>query len=330
MPGRTPTNLGRMRFALALLGLLAGTVVAAPPTDYPNHPIRLIVPFAPGGGNDSVARVIAQRISTILGQQVVVENRAGAGGIVGAESAAKSPPDGYTLFLGGVGSQVINPLVHKTLPYDPVRDFTPVTLIASAPMLVVVNPALPVKDLRELVAYLKAHPGSVNYATNGPGSSSHLATVMFEGATGTQMTHVAYRGLSAALVDLLSNHVQLMFSSVVAILPQVQAGKLRALAVTGSTRLPSLPDVPTIAEAAVPGYQAGSWYGVLAPAGTPPNVVNLLNSAINEALHSTEVRRALEMEGAVPIGGAPRDFQAHIQAEIARLGPVVRAAKLAE
>jgi tripartite-type tricarboxylate transporter receptor subunit TctC len=317
-----------MRTALALLGLLAWTTSAAPQPDYPNHPIRLIVPFAPGGGNDSVARVIAQRISVTLRQQVVVENRSGAGGIVGAESAAKSPPDGYTLFLGGVGSQVINPLLHKTLTYDPVRDFTPVTLVASAPMLVVVNPELPVKDIRELVAYLKARPGSVNYATNGPGSSSHLATVMFEGATGTQMTHVPYKGLSPALVDLLSNHVQLMFSSVVAILPQVQAGRLRALAVTGTARLPSLPEVPTIAETVVPGYQAGSWYGVLAPAGTPSAAVTILNSAVNEALRSPEVRKSLEMEGAVPIGGSPRDFQAHIQAELTRLGAVVRAAKL--
>ena len=330
MPPRPPTTLAGMRSVVVLVGLLACVAAVAAPPDYPNRPLRLIVPFAAGGGNDSMARVIAQRISVTLKQAVVVENRGGAGGVVGAESAAKSPADGYTLFLGGVGSQVVNPLVRRALSYDPVRDFAPVALIASAPMLVVVNPSLPAKDIRELVAYLKAHPGSVNYATNGPGSSSHLATVMFEGATGAQMTHVPYKGLAPAMVDLLSNQVQVMFSSVIAILPQVQAGKLRALAVTGTARLPSLPDVPTLAETVAPDYQAGSWYGILVPAGTPADAVTILNAAINEALRTPEVRKSLEAEGAVPLGGSPKDFQAHMQGEVARLAPVVDAAKLAE
>lgn len=296
--------------------------------DYPDRPIKLVVPFAAGGGNDAVARNIAQRISVGLGQQVVVDNRAGAGGVVGAEVAARSPADGYTLFLGGVGSHAINPSLHKSLPYDAVRDFAPVALIAQAPLILVVNPSVPARSVSELVVLLKAKPGTYNYASNGNGSSSHLAAVMFEMMTATAMTHVPYKGLSPALVDLISGQVHLMFSSVVAILPQVQAGKLRAIAVTGPQRLAAMPDVPTVTESGVPGYQASSWYGVLAPAGTSKEVVARLNKEVNTAIRSAEVRKSFEVEGAVPIGGTPEEFAAHIKAERERLGKVIRAAKM--
>ena len=318
-----------MRFArLAALLLSFSAVGTATAADYPLKPIRLIVPFAAGGGNDAVARTIAQSLSAGLGQQVVVDNRAGAGGVVGAELAAKSPPDGYTLFLGGVGSHAINPSVHRNLPYDPVRDFAPISLIASAALILVVHPSLPAKSVEEFIVLAKAKPEAINYASNGNGSSSHLAAAMFESMTATRMTHVPYKGLAPALVDLLAGEVQAMFSSVVAILPHVQAGKLRALAVTGERRLGLIADVPTVAEAGVPGYQAGSWYGILAPAGTPVDIIRTLNDEIVKAIRQPDVKRAFALEGAEPIGSSPQEFAAHIRAELNRLGKVAREARI--
>src|SRR5712692_5015099 len=264
---------------------------------YPSKPIRLIVPFAAGGGNDNVARLVGKRLSESLGQQVVIDNRPGAGGVVGAELAAKSAPDGYTLFLGGVGSHAINPNLHERLPYDPIKDFDPVALLASAPLILVVHPSVPAGSIRELVALARSKPGQLNYASNGNGSSSHLAAVMFEAMAGVAMVHVPYKGLSPALIDLLSGRVQLMFSSVVAILPHIKAGKLRGLAVTGSRRLALMPDLPTIAESGLAGYEASSWYGVLAPAGTSRKIVLRLNSEIVKALDQPEVRSGLLAEG---------------------------------
>src|SRR5438132_10425536 len=301
-----------MRFArLAALLLSFSAVGTATAADYPVKPIRLIGPFAAGGGNDAVARTIAQSLSAGLGQQVVVDNRAGAGGVVGAELAAKSPPDGYTLFLGGVGSHAINPSVHRNLPYDPVRDFAPISLIASAALILVVHPSLPAKSVEEFIVLAKAKPEAINYASNGNGSSSHLAAAMFESMTATRMTHVPYKGLAPALVDLLAGQVQAMFSSVVAIVPNIKAGRLRALAVTGKRRAALLPEVPTLDESGVPGYEAGSWYGILAPAGTPQAVVAKLHEAIVRALAQPEVRERLVSEGAEVIGSTQEAFAAH-------------------
>jgi tripartite-type tricarboxylate transporter receptor subunit TctC len=312
--------------AAVLFLFLVSAVTWVGAADYPTKPIRLIVPFAAGGGNDAVARNIAQRIALGLTQQVVVDNRAGAGGIVGAEVAAKAAPDGYTLFLGGVGSHAINPALHRDLPYDPIKDFAPISLIASAPLVIVVHPSLPVKTIDELIAYARAHPGQLNYASNGNGSSSHLAAALFESMTGTKMTHVPYKGLAPALVDLLSGQVQLMFSSVVAIIPQVQAGKVRAIAVTGRKRLAQLPAIPTVDEAGVRGYQASSWYGILAPAGTPREIVDRLHAEIAKAVRQPEVVKSFETEGAEPIGSTPQEFADHIRAELDRLGKVAREA----
>jgi len=313
----------RALLAALFLVTLAGTLPACA-QEYPRKAIRLIVPFAPGGGNDTVARAIAQSAGASLGQPVVVDNRPGAGGMLGAELAARSPPDGYTLFLGGVGSHAINPNLHAKLPYDPVKDFAPITLIASAPSVLVVNPSLPARTLAEFTALAKASPGRINYASNGNGSSAQLAAVLYESMAGVQMVHVPYKGLAPALVDLLAGEVQAMFSSVVAIVPNIKAGRLRALAVTGKRRAALLPEVPTLDESGVPGYEAGSWYGILAPAGTPQAIVAKLHEAILRTLAQPEVRGRLVSEGAEVIGSTPEAFAAHITAELARMGKLIR------
>jgi tripartite-type tricarboxylate transporter receptor subunit TctC len=318
--------LWRLLCAAALCALVSVAGHAA--ADYPDRPLRFIVPFAPGGGNDTVARLVGQRLTAILGQPVVVDNRAGAGGIVGAELAAKAAPDGYTLFLGGVGSHAINPNLHEHLSYDPIRDFAPVSLLASAPMVLVVHPSVKATSVAELIALARANPGKLNYASNGNGSSSHLAAVMFDSMAGVDMVHIPYKGLSPALTDLLAGQVQVMFSSVVAILPHIQAGKLRALAVSGNRRLSLLPDLPTIAEAGVPGYQASSWYGILAPAGTPKDVVAKLNAAILRVLAEPDVKKAFASEGADPVGNSPEAFALFIAAEKDRLGTLIRQSKI--
>jgi tripartite-type tricarboxylate transporter receptor subunit TctC len=317
---------GFLRGLAALLLIWSSACACA--ADYPTRAIHLIVPFAPGGGNDTVARLVSDGVTAELGQPVVVENRPGAGGVVGAEAVARAPADGYTLFLGGVGSHAINPNLHAHLSYDPIRDFAPITLVASAPLVLVVHPSVPAKSVRELVALAKAQPGHLNYASNGNGSSSHLAAVMFDSMTGADMVHVPYKGLSPALTDLLSGQVQLMFSSVVAILPHVKAGKLRALAVSSPARMALLPDLPTIAESGVPGYESSSWYGILAPAGTPPEVVKRLNAALVKVIAQPAFRDALAREGAEPVGNSPEAFGAFIKAEKERLGDVIRQAKV--
>jgi tripartite-type tricarboxylate transporter receptor subunit TctC len=314
----------RLAFAITLIALVA----RAAAQDYPSKPIRLIVPFPPGGGNDTMARTVGHQLTAALGQQVVIDNRAGAGGIIGAETAAKAAPDGYTLFLGGVGSHGINPNLHAKLPYDPVRDFAPVTLIASAPLILVVHPSVPAKSVKELIQLAKAKPGQLNFASNGAGGSSHLAAEMFKMMTATAMVHVPYKGLSPALTDLLSGQVQLMFSSTVAILPQVRAGRLRSLALTAAKRSPALPDVPTVAESGVAGYETASWYGVLAPAGTPQPIVDRLNREIVRIVQLPEVRERLAAEGAEPVGNSPEEFAAHIKRELARWAKVIRQARI--
>ncbi|HEY7241775.1 MAG TPA: tripartite tricarboxylate transporter substrate binding protein [Burkholderiales bacterium] len=286
--------------------------------------MRLIVPFPPSGGNDIVARAIAHELAKSLGQQFVVDNRAGAGGALGAELAARAPADGYTLFLGGVGSHVVNPSLHAKLSYDPIRDFAPVALIASAPSVLVVNPSLPARSIAEFTALARANPGKLNYASNGNGSSAQLAAVLYETMAGVRMVHVPYKGVAQALGDLLSGEVQLMFGTLVAILPHIKAGRLRALAVTGKSRSTLLPEVPTLAESGLPGYEAGSWYGILAPAGTPAAIVARLNAEINNAIRQPEVRQRLAAEGAEVVGGTPEQFAAHIGAELARMKNLVR------
>jgi tripartite-type tricarboxylate transporter receptor subunit TctC len=316
------TLRGIVRSLLATV-LLCSSLAHA---QFPTKPLHLIVPFPPGGGNDTVARAIAQQLGPDLGQPVVIDNRPGAGGSVGAELAARAPADGYTLFLAGVGSHAVNPNLHRKLPYDPVKDFAPISLIASAPSVLVVNPALPARTFAEFGAYARANPGKLNYASNGNGSAAQLAAAMYETMADVRMVHVPYKGIAPAMTDLMSGEVQLMFGTIVALVPHIQAGKLRALAVTSRTRSALLPDIPTIAESGLPDYQAGSWYGILAPAGTPREVIERLHAAIIKALEQPDVSKRLAAEGAEVIGSTPEEFGAHIKAEIARVGSVVRAA----
>ena len=291
---------------------------------YPAKPMRLVVPQAPGGGNDTMARLIGARLTQSLKQQVLVDNRPGAGGLLAAEAVAKAPPDGYTLLLGNVATLTIIPNVQKKVPYDPFKDFEPVSLIASAPLLVVVHPSLPVNSVKQLVALAKAKPGALNYASNGIGSSTHLATELFKVMTGTDMTHVPYKGLSPATADLLSGQVQVMFSSAVAMLPHVKSGRLRAIAMTGAKRSKAIPDVPTVAEAGVRDYEAGSWYGILVPAGTDRAIVDTLSRSIAAAMQSQDIQDRLNNEAVIPVGSTPAQFAAHIKKEYSRVAQVVK------
>lgn len=311
------------KIILALLMVAIGPV-AAFAQNYPAKPIRFIVPFPPGGGNDTLARLIGQKLTAATGQQVIIDNRPGAGGAIGAEVAAKSAPDGYTIFLAGVATHGINPNLRKNLPYDPLKDFDAVSLIASAPLLVVVHPSLPVKSVRQLIALAKKEPGKINYASNGAGGSSHMAVELFKMMTGTNLVHIPYKGLSPALTDLLSGEVQLMFSSAVAMLPQVKAGRLRAIAMTGAKRSPAIPDIPTVAEAGVPGYETGSWYGIVVPAGTPKPAIDKLSREVVAIVHSPDITKRLTDEAVIPIGSTPEEFSAHIRKELARWAKVIR------
>jgi tripartite-type tricarboxylate transporter receptor subunit TctC len=316
------------KWLAALSACLCTTALAQGAANYPSHPIHLIVPFAPGGGNDNVARVVGKQVTQILGQSVVVENKAGAGGTIGAETVARAAPDGYTIFLGGVGSHAINPNMMKNLPYDPIKDFAPVILLARAPLVLVAIPKLHVKTVQELIALAKKEPGKLDYASNGNGSSSHLAAAMFASMAGVDMVHVPYKGLSPALTDLLAGTVPLMFSSVVAILPHIKDGTLVPLGVSSDKRMDLLPNVPTIAESGLPGYETSSWYGILAPAGTPADVVAKLNAAMNKALADPEVQKTLSMDGAEPVGGTPQYFGDFIKREKQRLGEVIEKAHI--
>lgn len=295
---------------------------------YPSKAIRFIVPFPPGGGNDTIARLVGQQMAASFGQQVTIDNRPGAAGALGAQIAATSPADGYTIFLAGVGSHGLNPNLTKKPLYDPVKDFDAISLIASAPLLVVVHPSLPVKSVKDLIALAKTKPGSINYASNGTGGSSHMAVELFDMMAGTKMMHIPYKGLAPALTELMSGEVQVMFSSAVAMLPQVKAGRLRAIAMTGSKRSAAIPDVPTVAETGLKGYETGSWYGVAAPVGTPKYAIDKLSTEIIRITKSPQVTNKLVEEAVIPVGSTPAEFSAYIKSEIARWGKVIKQAKI--
>lgn len=294
--------------------------------DYPSRPITLVVPYAAGGGNDVLARGVAEPMSKILGQQIVIENRGGAGGSIGTRQVAKSAPDGYTLGLGGTGTLAIDPTLYPNAGYDPRKDFAPVGLIATSPLIILVNPSLPVHNVQALIALAKKQPGKINYASAGRGSGIHLGTVLFAATAGIDIVHVAYRGSGPALTDLLGGHVAIYFSSLPPAIGLVKEGKLRALGVTGLKRSPVFPDVPTVAEQGLPGFEAVLHYGIVAPAGTPRPIVDKLNAALREALNSPDMRRRIATEGAEPLPTTPDEYAADIDREETKWSALVKKA----
>lgn len=295
---------------------------------YPAKPVRFIVPFAPGGGNDVMARLISGKLSENLGQQVIVDNRAGAGGSIGSELAAKAPPDGYTILMGHIGTLALNRSLYARLPYDPVKDFAPVSLVATAQNILIVHPSLPARSVKQLIAIAKSKPGELNFVSGGVGGAGHLAGELLKALAKVDMVHVAYKGAGPALTDLIAGHVQLMITNMPAAMPHVKSGKLRALAVTGARRSSLVPDLPTIAEAGVPGYELMNWFGVVAPAATPRDIVGKLNQEIVKGLKTGDMRSLLAANGAEPVGSTSEQFAAHIKAEIAKWAKVIRAAGL--
>jgi tripartite-type tricarboxylate transporter receptor subunit TctC len=300
--------------------------VAQGPEGYPAKTIRLIVPFPPGGPNDILGRVIGAELSKQVGQQVVIDNRGGAGGTIGTDLAAKAAPDGYTLLLGGTASMAINPSLMAKLPYDAVNDFAPITLLATAPSLLVVHPSLPVKTVRDLIVLAKAKPGTLNYASAGIGTPPHLAGELFKVMAGVSLVHVPYKGGGPALTDLLAGQVELYFSGISSALQLARDGKVRPIAVTSLKRTAVAPELPTIAEAGVPGYEVGNWYAVVAPARTPAAVIARLNGELVKATHHPEIKRRFLELGADPVGGTPDELAKYQRAEIEKWAKVIKSA----
>ncbi len=314
------------RATLSLAATLAiSTPHAAAAADaYPARPIRFVVAFPPGGGTDIIARSIAQKLSDRLAQQVVVDNRPGAGGNIGTDIVAKAAPDGYTMLMGSAGPLAINASLFASMPFDPVRDLAPVTLAASTPNVLVVHPSLHASTVKELIALARAHPGGINFASSGHGTPAHLAGELFNSMAGVKLVHVPYKGAAPALADLLGGQVQLMFSTMPPALPHVKDGKLRALAVTSAKRSPAAPDLPTVDEIALPGFEANTWHGVVVPAGTPSDIVGRLNRDIVAILHQPDVVERLSAQGAEPVGSTPEEFAAYIRSETVKWAKVVR------
>jgi tripartite-type tricarboxylate transporter receptor subunit TctC len=310
--------------------LFAALVVMAPAAavaqGFPNKPIKLIVPFPPGGPNDIIARVVGQKMSEILGQPVLIDNRGGAGGVLGTDAVAKASPDGYTIAITSAGALAISTSMQQKLPYDSLKDLKPVTLVATVPELLVVATSVPAKSMSELIALAKAKPGQLNFASSGPGSMPHLAGELLKISAKINIVHVPYRGAAPAVNDLLGQQVQMVFLDLPVLLPQVKTGKLRPIAVGSKTRVPTLPDVPTTAEVGLPEVRAENWYGMVAPAATPPDVVAKLNKAAVEAMKDHAVQEKLSSQGATLVGDTPDEFAAFIRSEIDKWSGVAKAA----
>ena len=316
--------------SVAFYGVLAATALiaalgSAAAQDYPNRPITLVVPFPPGGSTTIVARIVADKMSELLGQSIVVDNRGGAGGTVASRAVSKSAPDGYTILLGYTGTLAIAPTLYGNVGYDPRKDFEPIGRIGTAPNTLVVHPSTPVHSVADLVAYAKANPGKLNYGSAGVGTVSHVCGEYFASAAGVQLTHIPYKGTGPAIIDLLGGHIPMAFAPVPATHENAQNGKLRMLAVTSAVRSTLLPSVPTIAEAALPGFEAVLRYGFVAPQGTPRAVIERLNAALNAALASDDVRKRLAIDGAEPLPGTPADYASDIDREETQWSKVVKA-----
>ena len=315
------TNLARL--ALAFCACLALPLAASAQGWPTKQPIKFIVVYPPGGASDVTARLIGAKLGEILGQNVVIENKPGANGIIATEFVAKSAPDGYTMLMANLGPNALNPVVYKKLPYDAIKDFQGVTLTTTVPQVVVVNPSLPVKSIPELIAYAKANPGKVSFGSAGQGASNHLSGELLNALGGIKMQHVPYKGDAPSIVDLIGGSIQVALPTTVAGLPHVRSGKLRAIGVTSAKRLDALPDVAAVAET-LPGYEAVSWGGVMVPAGTPKEIVNRLNTEINKILKMPDVAAKLENLGAIIVGSTPEEFDKYVKDEIAKWGKVAR------
>ena len=312
------------RAAIVAALMLTSAVAGAHAQDYPARPITLVVPYSAGGGNDVMARIVAERMSRTLGQQIVIENKGGAGGSIATRQIAKAAPDGYTLGLGGTGTLAINPTLYPSVGYDPRRDFAPVGLIASSALVVLVNPSVEAKSIGELIALGKRDPGKLNYASAGAGSGIHLGSELFATMAGVRLTHIPYKGSSPALTDLIGGHVAIYFSSLPPAITLVREGKVRALAVTGPKRSESFPDLPTVAEAALPGYEAVLHYGIVAPAGTPRPIVDKLAAAMKSALAEPDLREKIAADGAEVMAMTPEEYAADIDREETKWSQVVK------
>lgn len=314
-----------MRWVSLIFFILAFSVKAQ--TDYPARPVRIVVPSPPGGGTDIVARVLAQHYSKALAQPFFVENKPGAGNLIGIEFVARSPGDGYTLLMVA-STLALNSVLYKKVPYDPVRDFTPITIAATAPNVLIVNPALPVQTLAEFIALAKKKPGALSYGTPGIGTSPHLSMELLKSMAGIDLQHVPYRGTAAAVTDVIGGQIAVTFANALTAKPQIDSGRVRALAVSGPRRIEALAQVPPVAEAGVPGYEAMQWYGMAAPAGTPAPVIARLNAEAVKALQSDEMKEKLALDGAQPVGSTPAEFGALIKSELDKWTRVARAAKI--
>ena len=321
IPSTRRTLLAALATAAVGAAIPAGALAQAA---YPSKTVTIVVPFAAGGTTDILARIIGQALTSELGQPVVVDNRAGAGGNIGGALAAKAPADGYTLFMGTVGTHAINASLYKKMPFDPVKDFAPLTRVANVPNLLVANPAQPYKSVKELIAYAKANPGKVNFGSSGNGSSIHLSGELFKSLAKVDMVHVPYKGSAPAVTDLLGNQIGIMFDNMPSAIQHVRSGKLVPIAVTTAKRSPELPNVPTIAEAGVPGYEATSWFGMFAPTGTPAPVLAKLNTALVKVLNQAEVKKKINEQGAETYSETPEQFAAFIKTESVKWGKVVQ------
>jgi tripartite-type tricarboxylate transporter receptor subunit TctC len=293
---------------------------------YPSKPVKMIIPYPPGGGNDTLGRLFAVKLGERIGQPVVVENRPGAGTLIGTEAAAKSPPDGYTILLSSIATHALSPNLYSKVPYDPIRDFAPITLLGIAPTVLVVTNELPAKDLAELVAAGKAKPGVLAYASGGNGTPPHINGEVFKSVAGVDLLHVTYKGGGPALVDLIAGRVQVMLDTAASAMPHVRGGKLRALAITGPNRSPEYPDLPTFAEAGLPQYDTNAWYSMHAPAGTPPEVVRRLNAELVASLKDADVQARFKQLSTEPVGNTPEEFAAFVRAELDKYARIIKSA----
>jgi tripartite-type tricarboxylate transporter receptor subunit TctC len=316
-----------LRVAFACWTALSGACCAldAFAQHFPSKPVRIVVPFVPGGANDIIARVVSQKLAEPLGQQVIVENRGGAGGAIGAELVARSQPDGYTLLLANPGPNAINPSLQPKTPYDPIKDFSPVTLMAVSPQILVAHPSLPIRTAADLIALARARPGVVNYGSSGTGAITHLAMEYFKSRTGTNLVHIPYKGANVSLTELIGGQVSVMFAALGSITSMLGTNRVRAIAVAAKERTPLLPDVPAIAEQGVPDFEVMNWFGIVAPANTPAAIVDQLNRAINGVVGSAESRERFASLGFVPRGTTAAEFNRHIHSEIERWRAVIKA-----